>query len=101
MFRLDSKNLLRFSDTKIVTEKQRSGEELKFSKDNKKRSVFGCNICKYSVTGGFEKFIIINVIDTYYVYAVIILGYLIGERKPGLKEVLSDTTVAQLVRAPP
>ena len=36
MFRLDSKNLLRFSDTKIVTEKQRSGEELKFSKDNKK-----------------------------------------------------------------
>ena len=36
MFRLDSKNLLRFSDTKIVTEKQRGGEELKFSKDNKK-----------------------------------------------------------------
>ena len=65
MFRLDSKNLLRFSDTKIVTGKQKSGEELKFSKDNKESSVFGCNICKYSVTGGFEKFNIINVIDTY------------------------------------
>ena len=59
MFRPDSKNLLRFSDTKIVTEKQRSGEELKFSKDNKKRSVFGCNICKYSVTGGFESLLLL------------------------------------------
>ena len=36
---------------------------------------------KYNVTGGFEKFIV-NVIDTYYIYTVIILINRIGQRKP-------------------
>ncbi len=80
-FRLDSKNSLRFSDTRKATEKQSSVKEVEFSKDNNKRSVFRCNICKCSVTGGSEK-LIINVIDTYYIYTVIILMYLIDQRKP-------------------